>query len=172
MAARSASVLPGGREDLLNSRVLPLAVFVDVRGRRTESDLPRPYLSRRSEFPQGVLTARWLRKRQRTIDDDIGVRSGQSRWLLNAHLSGMPSSPGGVNPSRSRPDAAATRAGQHKEQISDRLGCKARDRGAADMLDGQHGNAGRRHRAGVQPTQLLESLRPGRVVLNHRNHSG
>jgi hypothetical protein len=46
------------------------------------------------------------------------------------------------------------------------------DRGAADMLDGHHVDAGRLHGARILLAQPLETIRPGRVILNDRDHPG
>jgi hypothetical protein len=109
---------------------------------------------------------------QRTLDDDIRIRSGQSSGLLEGpslrdaeFAKGLEPEPGQGLRRRGH-----VRPGDHDVAIDDRLGGQTGNRGTADVLDGHHRHAGGGHRPGVLLPQLLEPLRPGWVVFDDDDH--
>jgi hypothetical protein len=165
---------PGGGEELLDHRVLPAAVLVDVRGGGTDPPLdggvPHPQVRiRAQDVPDGEVVA----ERQRTVHDDVGVRSGQPRGRLEGPpLRDAEFAFGGEpEPGQGPRRRANVRAGDHDVAVNDRLGGQAGNRGAADVLDGNHRHARGGQRRGVLVPQPLEPLRPGRVVLDYYDHA-
>jgi len=68
---------PGGGENPLHHSILPPDVLVDVRGYGTNPPLHRGVLLAQTRVgPQDVPDGQVVAERQRTLDNDIGVRRG------------------------------------------------------------------------------------------------
>ena len=74
---------PGGGENSLHHCVLPPAVLLDVCGPGTDPPLHGGVLLAQTRVgPQDVPDGQVVADRQRTLDNDIGVRRGQALRLL------------------------------------------------------------------------------------------
>jgi hypothetical protein len=112
-------------------------------------------------------------ERQRTLHDDIRIRSGQPAGLFEGpplrdaeFAEDLEPEPGQGLRRRGH-----VRCGDHDVAVDHRFGGQARDGGTADVLDGHHWHPGGGQRRGILAPQLFEPLRPGRVVLDYRDHN-
>jgi hypothetical protein len=165
---------PGSGEDLLDHRLLPAAVLIDVRGGGADPPLDggvaHPQIRIR---PQDVPDGQMVTERQRTFYDDVRVRTGEPCGLFEGPPLRDAEFAEGPEPERGQGLRRRGHIGQGDDDIAvdDRLGGQAGNRGAADVLDGHDRHPGGGQRLRVLLPQLPESLRPGRVILDYDDHA-
>lgn len=164
---------PGDRKDLLDGRVLPAAVLVDVRGGGTHLplDVGVP-LAQFRVASEDVSRCQVVAQCQRPVNDDIGVRVSQSVRFLEGPSQRDAAFAEGPEPDLDQCPRSAgyVAASDHDVAVDDGLGGEAWHGSAPDMLDAHDGHTGGGHRLGILPPQEFELLWPCRVVLDYQNH--